>query len=138
MKILLDTNVLSETTRQDANPRVIRRLNDPADDFFLSVVTIGEVVSGIMRMPAGAKKNALKAWLASIEQIYSRRLLGIDVEICRIWGELTAMHDARGRRLDAPDGLIAATALYHGMHMMTRNTKDFVHTGVLLINPWEE
>jgi predicted nucleic acid-binding protein len=60
----------------------------------------------------------------------------VDLETSRIWGELTADARKRGKTVPASDGLIAATARRHGLHIMTRNTADFESTGVLLLNPF--
>jgi predicted nucleic acid-binding protein len=67
---------------------------------------------------------------------YADRLLPIEHEICRLWGELAATAQKAGRVVPATDGLIAATALHHGLCVMTRNTANFEPTGVLIINPW--
>lgn len=99
-------------------------------------VTIGELVYGAKRLPVGAKRRDLEAWITSLRQTYAARILPADDETAAIWGELTATVQAAGRLLTPQDGLIAATALRHGLHLMTRNTKDFATTGVLLINPW--
>ena len=68
---------------------------------------------------------------------YADRLFAIDLETCRLWGELTTSAEKAGRVVPATDGLIAATGLRHGLRVMTRNTADFEPTGVLLLNPWE-
>jgi toxin FitB len=139
VRILLDTNVISELQRPSASPRVIRRLRefDPSE-LFISVVTVGEIVKGISSLAAGKKRAAHEAWLAGLEKDFASRFLPIDLETSRIWGEIMAACAAKGKKIPAVDGLIAATATRHGLHLMTRNTKDFLHTGVLLINPWEE
>jgi predicted nucleic acid-binding protein len=75
----------------------------------------------------GKKKRALRRWLDTLERLYADRLLPIDLETSRLWGELTAAA-----------GLIAATARRHGLHVMTRNTGDFESAGALVLNPWAE
>jgi len=75
--------------------------------------------------------------LQTIERYYSDRILVIDLEIVRIWGELTARAQKSEKIIAASDGLIAATALRHGLHIVTRNVSDFEPSGGLLINPWE-
>jgi len=72
-----------------------------------------------------------------LEQDYAERILPVDAETARVWGELTAAARARGKTVSVSDGLIAATALRHGLHVMTRNVSDFIDTGAMLINPWE-
>jgi predicted nucleic acid-binding protein len=65
-------------------------------------------------------------------------MLPVDLETARLWGEITARGRKGGKTLAALDGLIAATALRHGLHLMTRNERDFADTGVLIVNPWQE
>lgn len=138
MKTLIDTDVLSEARKPDGNAMVKQRLADAgAGDLFMSAISIGEIVYGIARLPAGAKRRELEAWLSVTERHFADRVLPIDRDIAQLWGELTAKVSAAGRTLHAADGLIAATALHHGMRVMTRNTKDYEATGVLLTNPWE-
>lgn len=139
MRALFDTNIISEITRTGPDQRVVRCVASvPPEDAFLSVITIGELVYGVKRLAPGKKRAALEAWLTLLEQTYGARILGVDVETTRMWGELTASREAKGRPLRPQDGLIAATALRHGLHLMTRNAADFEHTGVLVINPWND
>ncbi len=139
MNVLIDTNVLSEVRRPDADQSVKLHLSSaPHGSLFISVVSIGEIVYGLSRLVAGPKKRSLTSWVANLEEQFAETILPVDLETCRIWGELTARRQAKGHAIEARDGLLAATAVRHGLHLMTRNTKDFVDTGVLLINPWEE
>jgi predicted nucleic acid-binding protein len=138
MKVLLDTCVLSELRRSDGNPRVRATVESHRDsDLFISVLTLGEIIKGITLLTPGKKKEGLHQWVQGIEQNYADRILPIDSETSRIWGEITAQARTHGIIVPAVDGLIAATALCHGLHLMTRNTSDFTATGVLLTNPWE-
>ena len=138
MKVLLDTNVISETRRSQPDPRVLARLaSTPPEDKFLSVVTVGEVTAGIGRIPVGKRRRELEEWLAEAERDFAARILPVDVETARVWGEVTARAAIAGRVVQPADGLIAATAIRHGLHVMTRNTKDFQPTGALLIDPWQ-
>jgi len=107
------------------------------EEIFVSVLSLGEIFKGISLLRESTKKSELQSWLQSLERDYADRLLSIDLETCRLWGELTATAQKAGRVLAATDGLIAATALRHGLRVMTRNTADFEPTGVLVINPWE-
>jgi len=143
MRVILDTGVLSELRKADSKGSLcdknVWRFIDSMDDkqLFLSVVTIGEISKGIHLLDKGHRQNELFTWLQTIENIYHQSILKIDVETVRIWGECTAAAQKKGRIVAASDGLIAATALRHGMHVVTRNIDDFEPTGVLLINPWE-
>ena len=137
MRVLLDTNVISEIRRATADPLVVGHVRAIGpQDTYLSAITIGELVYGASRLPASARRRDFEAWITSLRQTYAARILGVDVETASTWGELTASREAIGRPLAPQDGLIAATAIRHGLHLMTRNTKDFQATGVQLIDPW--
>lgn len=138
MKILIDTDVLSEARKPDGHAMVKERLAAAAPgDLFLSVISIGEVAHGIARLPGGAKRRELEAWLAVTESHFADRILPIDRDIAELWGEITAKAASAGRTLHAADGLVAATALHHGLRIMTRNVADYEPTGVPLVNPWD-
>ncbi|QDU90978.1 Toxin FitB [Pirellulimonas nuda] len=139
MKVLLDTNVVSEARKPRGNPGVRRRLAE-LDEFnqFLSVVSIGEIAYGVARLARGKLRDALELWLAQAERSFADRLLPVDAQVAGLWGELAARSAAAGGTISLADGLIAATAIHHGMRLMTRNVADFASTGGMLINPWEE
>ncbi len=138
MRALLDTCVLSELRHPKGHPavrRAVEAFNE--DELFVSVLSIGEILKGVSLLRESARKSVLHSWVQTFEREYADRLLSIDLEICRLWGELTATAQKAGRVLPATDGLLAATALRHGLRVMTRKTADFEPTGVLLLNPWE-
>jgi predicted nucleic acid-binding protein len=138
MRVLLDTCVLSELRHPKGHPGVRHAVDAlHEEELFVSVISIGEILKGISLLRESAKRRALEAWLKTLERDYSDRLLAIDLETCRLWGEITARAQKAGRVVHATDGLIAASALRHGLRVMTRNTSDFEPTGVLLLNPWE-
>jgi toxin FitB len=138
VKYLLDTNIISEARKPDGHPAIRQALQTIDDkDLFLSVVTVGEIVKGVSALDPGKKRTELESWLAQTEKHFADRLLAIDSDIARIWGELTTKLKKAGRTLTATDGLIAATAIHNGLRLMTRNTDDFQLTGVLLVNPCE-
>lgn len=116
--------------------RAVEALAD--ESLFVSVVSVGEIVKGIALLRDTQHKRALEAWLQTLERHYADRLLPVDLETSRIWGELTAAAQKAGWTVPTTDGLIAATARRHGLHVMTRNTGDFEVTGVLLVNPWAD
>jgi toxin FitB len=139
VRTLVDTCVLSELRRTDGNPRVRAMFATIAEsDVFLSVLTIGELRKGIDRLKAGPKKHALSTWIDRLAMSAEGRILSVDLETAVIWGEVSARAEKKGRPIPAIDGLLAATALRHGLHLMTRNVADFEPTGVLLVNPWED
>jgi len=129
--------VLSEVRHPRGDQGVRRAVSElDEDNLFVSVLSIGEIAKGIRLLTESHKKRALQTWLETFERFYGDRLLPIDLETSRIWGELTADARKRGKTVPASDGLIAATARRHGLHIMTRNTADFESTGVLLLNPF--
>jgi predicted nucleic acid-binding protein len=138
MRALLDTCVVSEARREKGHPRVRAQVEAIRNrDLFVSVITVGELAKGIALLPGGKKKDALSEWLLALEQDYAERILPVDAETARVWGELTAAAQRRGKSVSVSDGIIAATAIRHGIHVMTRNVSDFRETGAMLINPWE-
>lgn len=138
MRALLDTCVLSGL-RHPMHANLLKKAIQffDAEDLFLSVISIGEITKGIALLPASNKKNELQHWALQLEKVYADRILNVTSDVVHIWGELTAQAKLKGITIPAADGLIAATALAHGLHVMTRNVMDFKPTGVLLLNPWE-
>ncbi len=138
MRVLLDTCVVSEARREKGHPRVRAQVEAiRSRDLYVSVITVGELTKGIALLSGGKKKDALSEWLLALEQDYAERILPVDAETARIWGKLTAATQRRGKTVSVSDGIIAATAIRHGIHVMTRNVSDFRETGAMLINPWE-
>jgi predicted nucleic acid-binding protein len=138
VKTLLDTNILTELVRPNGNPAVISAFEQiPPAGLYLSVLSVGEIAKGITLLDPGKKKKYLASWLAGLEKQFAERILTIDVETSHIWGELTARAQKRGTTILPTDGLLAATALRHGLHIMTRNTRHFQATGALILDPWQ-
>jgi predicted nucleic acid-binding protein len=137
MRLLLDTCVLSEVQRGRADQRVLARIAAfEQREAFLSAMTIGELARGVALLDEGRRKQELAVWLATLEEQYASRILPIDEEIARIWGELSASGRRQGIAIPVVDGLIAATALKYGLYIITRNTRDFQVTGARIIDPW--
>jgi toxin FitB len=134
VRVLLDTCVLSEVRGDPGVRRAVSELDEK--NLFVSVLSIGEIAKGIVLLPESHKKRQLQQWLETLERTYADRLLPVDLETSRIGGELTAAAAKGGRTVPVSDGLIAATARRHRLHVMTRNTADFESTGVLLLNPF--
>ena len=131
---LLDTNVISETRKSRADSGVIAFLSaaEPAG-LFLSVLTLGELRKGVAakrRTDPGAA-DQLGVWVDGIETTFADRVLPIDAATAQRWGELSA-----NRSLPVIDTLIAATAIGHGLTLVTRDTRDVESTGVPLVDPW--
>ena len=131
---LLDTDVISELRRRRRNRNIVAWIsNVSATDLFLSVVTIGEIELGIARQrvrnPSFAKD--LADWLEVTLRAYEERILPLTVGIARRWGRLAAQ--LGNNQLDLA---IAATALEHGLTVVTRNVSDFEPTGVTVLDPF--
>ncbi|MEI8207375.1 MAG: type II toxin-antitoxin system VapC family toxin [Kiritimatiellales bacterium] len=140
MKYLLDTCVISELTRKQPSDAVLDWISaQEEENYFLSSLTIGELKKGIARFPPSHKKMTLQAWLdQDMRQRFAGRILSIDIEVAEQWGLICAHAEKQGLSLPVVDGLIAATALAHGLIVVTRNTSDMEPSGVPLLNPWEK
>jgi hypothetical protein len=132
---LLDTNVVCELRKRercaakvDAWARTVPRNQD-----FLSVLVVGELRRGtaLKRRTDPVAAVALERWIDHLQQLYSERILPVSLEVAEAWGGLSAI-----RTIPPEDGLIAATALVHGLTLVTRNIKNVEGLGVPLLNPW--
>src|SRR5712671_3586034 len=134
---LLDTNVVSELRRTSkAHPSVRAWAHSlPAESLYVSVISILELEIGILLMERRDRKQGgiLRAWLDNhVLPAFSGRILAIDTAVAQRCATLH-VPDPRSDR----DALIAATALVHGMTVVTRNVIDFQATGVAVVNPWQ-
>jgi toxin FitB len=138
MRLLLDTCVLSELRKPSREESVVKVISSlPDQSLYISVLTVGEIVKGIALLDESKKKRDLKAWLLGLETQFEERILGIDAETTEIWGQSTAAASLKGIIIPAVDGLIAATAVRHGLTVATRNIRHFQECGAKVINPWE-
>ena len=135
---LIDTNVISEArNKTKANIGVRRFFKQAVEDesrVFISVVTVGELRRGVesIRHRGDIRQaNQLENWLGLLLADYQDHILDINRDIAQLWGHLRAPHPE-----NALDKQIAATALIYELTVVTRNHKDFVKTGVPVLNPW--
>jgi predicted nucleic acid-binding protein len=137
MGFLIDTNVLSEVQKGDRADPGVRDWYAKArvEDLYLSVLVLGEVRQGIERLrrrdPAQAVR--LEQRLALVRAGFAERILPISVAIAERWGRIN-VPDA----FPTVDGLLAATALEHGLTLVTRNVHDVERSGVSLLNPFSD
>ena len=139
MMFILDTNVVSELRKvglgkADLNVMAWAQSVD-ATDLFVSAITIMELELGVLLIERkdAAQGALLRSWLdQQVLPEFSGRTLAVDTAVAQRCARLH-VPDKRSER----DALIAATALVHGMTVITRNIADFKHTGVSTINPWE-
>ncbi len=139
MNYLLNTCVISETVAKQPNPNVAQWLtNQDPHNVYLSVITIGEIRKGIERLPNSKRRADLEQWFQTVLlRRFSNHILPIDIDVMLIWGQLTGNLELRGKKMSAMDSLIAATALYGNLSLVTRNEDDFKDAGITIINPWK-
>jgi len=140
MRYLLDTPVISELVRPRPDAQVagwVRR-TEP-DALYLSVITFGELAKGIEKLADGHRRRQLLAWVESdLKDWFAGRVLPVDMEVAERWGLILARAEASGRTLPAVDALLAASALSHGLVLVTRNTHHFRVPGLEVFDPWTE
>jgi toxin FitB len=138
--IVLDTNVLSEILRPEPEPRVLAWLDEqPASSVFTTAVTQGEILYGIRLLADGQRRRKLwDAATAIFDYDFAGRVLSFDSDAASYYAEIGAARRSAGRPMSQFDATIAAITRSHGATLATRNTKDFEHCGVLVVNPWNE
>ncbi|MFO7889687.1 MAG: type II toxin-antitoxin system VapC family toxin [bacterium] len=139
MNYLLDTCVISELIKTTPEPKVIEWIDSVDEEkLLLSVITIGELEKGILKLPSSKKKTRIQEWLQEDLLIrFHKRIIILDIDIFLQWGILTATLEKRGTKMPAIDSLIAATALNHDLCFVTRNEPDFQNCDINLFNPWK-
>ena len=135
MSYLVDTNVLSELRRRAPSAAVVDWFAQrPATTLYLSVLTLGEIRKGVDPLPDDERKLKLLDWLeVDLPAFFSSRILPVTATVADRGGRLIAQV---GRPCPAIDSLLAATAVTHGLKLVTRNTRDFDFPGLDVINPW--
>ena len=131
---MIDTNVLSELSRPRPDERVAAWLRDtPSASKFVSVLTFGEIRRGVERERLRDVRRAakLERWLTDLVEAFGSRMLPVDATTADRWGRFSVSSP-----VPAVDALIAATALAHGLTVVTRNVRDFERCGVATINPF--
>ncbi len=134
MKFLVDANVLSEVTRPSPDATVLKWLKLHASEIAVDPVILGELRHGILLLPKGKKRTSLETWFASGAE--SLLCLPWDRETGLRWAELLAFLKKRGTPMPVKDSMIAATAIAHGLTVVTRNTIDFTKAKVPTLNPF--
>jgi toxin FitB len=134
MKYLVDANVLSEPTKPAPDPAVIEWLRQYEREIAVDPVILGEVRFGILRLSRGKRRARLEQWFdAGVGRLHC---LPWDARTGLRWAQLLADLRARGRAMPIKDSLIAATALVHGLVVVTHDMADFTNAGVRLLNPF--
>jgi hypothetical protein len=134
MRYLVDANVLSEPTRPAPDPRALEWLEAHEADLAVDPVILGELRLGILLLPVGRKRAALERWFQDL--VRTLECIPWDATVGLRWARLAADLRRKGRPLPLLDSLIAATALTHGMTVVTRNVRDFSPTGAKVLDPF--
>ncbi len=135
---LLDTNVISEVSRSQPDPRAMAWLAETDEDrMFLSVATLAEISHGIEALDPGKRQRRLRSWLLDdLVLRFDSRILAVDAAVGLLWGNVVARSETAGRPIEAMDALIAATAERFGLTLVTRNVSDFKALSLPMLNPW--
>lgn len=138
MSFLLDTCVISELIRPAPERRVIDWISGVDElELHLSVLTLGEIEKGITKLPSSPKRKRLARWLEDdLLQRFDGRILDVSAQVAFAWGRMSGEALRKGRPLPVIDALIAATALEHGLTVVTRNSSDIARTGAAVLDPW--
>lgn len=136
--IILDTNVVSELLRPAPHYNVLKWLDEQDTyEFYLSAIVVAELYTGVACMPEGKRQTELQNNLGTmLEEEFVERILPFDAECAIRHAELMGANRRRGTTISIIDNQIAATCLHYGATLATRNTKDFIHSGITLTDPW--
>jgi len=135
---LLDTNVLSELRRPRPEPKVVAFVAaQPIDILHISVVTLAEIRFGIELLADAARRAELTDWMThKVRPMFRQRVLPITEDIMLKWRLLVEEGRKTGQTFSQPDLIIAATALEHGLTLVSRDTKEFARARVPVFDPW--
>jgi predicted nucleic acid-binding protein len=135
---LLDTCVLSEFVKPAPHGVVLAWADARAEnELFVAAMTLGELRRGVAKLPVSRRKNELSVWLEQLQASLGERVLPFTRDTAGYWGELCARVETAGKPMAAFDSIIAATAVEHGLALVTRNVRDFAAAPLMLINPWD-
>ena len=136
---LLDTNILSELRRSKPEPKVVAFVAaQPLAQLYVSAVTFAEIRFGIEIVKSVARRAELNDWLAHrVRPMFEQRVLAVTEDIIFKWRLLVEEGRKAGHTFSQPDLIIAATALHHGLTVVSRDKGDYAKYRVPLLNPWE-
>ena len=136
---LLDTNVLSELRRPRPAAKVVAFVAaQPLESLHVSAVTLAEIRFGIERVADVGRRAELNDWLThKVRLLFAQRVLPVSEDIMFKWRLLVEEGRKSGHTFSQPDLIIAATALEHGLTVVSRDTADYEKARVPVINPWK-
>jgi hypothetical protein len=135
--IFLDTNVVSETLQKSPSPAVLAWLVRHDSELALPTVTIAEIAFGIAKIRPDQRADRLSDGLASWRNRFSDRIFGLTEAAARAYGDIMGDASRQGRKMSAPDGMIAAITRVNAGQLATRNLADFQVSGLELVCPWD-
>jgi len=135
---LLDTNVLSELRKPRPEQRVVAFVaGRPLETLYTSAVVMAEIRFGIELVLDANRRAELNDWLShKLRPLFGQRVLAISEDVMLKWRLLVEQGRKTGHTFSQPDLIIAATALEHGLTIVTRNTADYQQARVAVVNPW--
>ena len=136
--ILVDTNVLSETSRRQPDPNVIRWLARHRRRLRMPAIALAELRYGVEELPPSPQRTALELWLTRLTAMFEGQILPFDARAAEAHGRLRARLKRLGRPMDATDSYVAAIARSQGIPLATRNLKHFELAEIALIDPWKD
>jgi hypothetical protein len=137
--IVLDTNVVSELMRPEPAPAVLAWLRQRSGgSLHTTTVTVAEIRYGIARLPEGRRRETLQQAASEIFAAFPRQVIPFDLAAANTYADVVTGRESIGNPIDGFDAQIAAICRSHAATLATRNTKDFIDTGITLVNPWEE
>jgi predicted nucleic acid-binding protein len=135
---LLDTNVLSELRRPQPNRKVLAFVaSQPLELLYVSSVTLAEIRFGIELIADASRRAELNDWLAHrVRPMFEQRVLAVSEDVMLKWRLLVEDGRKLGHTFSQPDLIIAATALHHGLTLVSRDVGDFKMVRLPVLNPW--
>ncbi|WP_449278209.1 PIN domain-containing protein [Leucobacter sp. GX24907] len=136
--IVLDTNVISEVFKPQPNPQVVAWLEALTGDVAITTITFAELLAGVRRLPDGRRKSALLTSINTALQSYrdTNAVLSFDDAAAEHYADIVVARERSGLPITMADAQIAAICRSRRATCATRNAKDFVGTGIELLNPW--
>lgn len=140
MSHLLDTCVISELVKSEPSANLLQWFSSQDEDaLYLSVLSMGELERGVEKLPTSRRKTRLSQWVRQdLAKRFEGRLLSLDLQVAQRWGAMVGASERKGRPLPVIDSLIAATAIVHGLSVVSRNVADFERCGVSCVDPWAD
>jgi predicted nucleic acid-binding protein len=137
--IVLDTNVTSELMRMSPSPIVVAWLrSQEPQDLYSTAISVAEIEYGIARLPNGRRKKALVEAAKDVFSAFPDQIFAFDLAAAAEYGDMVAVRERAGSPINGFDAQIAAICRANGAMLATRNLKDFMGTGITLIDPWAE